>query len=73
MLWDPKDIEGQTHTNMMECFIECEDDLEDLQVRQGRDLYRVTIKNPLQFSLEIDYLRVELSFRQAAGMFQSTN
>ena len=63
MMWDPKYIEGQMKMNMMVCFIECTDDLEDLKAGQRQDNYHVTIKKPLQFSLEIYYLRVELSFR----------
>ena len=49
--------------NMMACFIECADDLEELKAGQKQDRYHVTIKKPLQFYLEIYYLRVELSFR----------
>ena len=51
MLRDPKYVEGQTHANMMVCFTDIEEDSEALQVGQGRDRYRVFIKNQLQWSL----------------------
>ena len=54
MLWDPKDVKGQKHANMMACFTDVGDDLEALQVSQGQYRYRVVIKNQLQWSLEID-------------------
>ena len=72
MLWDPKDIEGKTHTNMMAWFIDVGGDLEALQGGQGRDRYRVVIKNQLQWSLSIDCLYVGLSFCQASRALQHT-
>ena len=85
MLWDPDCIDVQTHANMMACFDDVADtteaipggqDVADtteaLPDGQGLDRYRVVIKNTLQFYLGIDYLRVGLSFRQAARVLLST-
>ena len=68
MLWDPKDVEGQTHVNMMACLTDVGEDSEALQGIQGQDLYRVVIKNQLQWYLVIDFLTVGLSFRQDTRM-----
>ena len=51
---------------MMVCFMDVGDNLEALQGDQGRDRYRVVIKNQFQWSVEIDYLYMGLSFRQDA-------
>ena len=56
MLWDPEDIDGFTHKNMMSSFKEGE----------GCDRFCIEINNPVQFSLAIEYLQAGLSFRQAA-------
>ena len=48
MLWDPEDIEGQTHANMMACFEKFADKSEALACGQGLDRYRDVIKNNLQ-------------------------
>lgn len=72
MLWDPEDVEGQTHANMMACFEDVADESEALEGGQGLDRYRVVIKNRLQFFLGIDYLSAGLSFRQATRVLLAT-
>ena len=62
MLWDPKDVNGKIHVNMMACFTNIGDNLEALKGGQGRDHYRVFIKNQFQWYLEIEYLSVGMSF-----------
>ena len=61
IVWDLKYIKVNMHANMMAWFIECADDLKDLQIDWVQDHYHITIKNPLHFSLELDYLWVGLS------------
>ena len=51
IMWDPKDVERQTHTNMMACFTDIGDDSEVLKSSHGRDRYRVVIKKQVQWSL----------------------
>ena len=72
MVWDPEDIKGQTHSNIMECFVSCADYSRELQVVQGQDCYRVNIKKPLNLSMAIYYLWVGLSFHRAVPELQST-
>ena len=73
ILWDTKYIKGQTQENMMAFFIDYADKLEELRGGQGQDNYHVNTKKLLQFSLDIEYLRVGLRFGQTACMLQSKN
>ena len=51
MPWDPEDVEGQTHANVMTCFTDVGDDSEALQGVQGRYCNRFVINNQLQWYL----------------------
>lgn len=71
MLWDPDDVEGVTYENMMKGFEDFADSSEQLADGEGGDRFRVVIKNPVQFNLAIDYLRVGCSFRQASRIMHA--
>ena len=47
MLWDLDEVEGESHTNMMQPFVEISDESEDLKDGEGGDLYRIDIKSSL--------------------------
>jgi hypothetical protein len=72
LLWDPEDIDGETHSRMMRSFEDFAGDTEELQEGEGVDRFCIVIKNPVQFSLTVDYLSVGCSFRQAARIMIST-
>jgi len=61
MLFHPDNQTGRGHANTLKLF---ESD--------GEGGYTVTIKNPLQFELVIDYLSHGLSFRQVVAIYNST-
>ena len=56
MLWDPDEVEGWSHTKMMQPFVDIADGSEDLEDGKGVDHYRIDIKNSLQFDLDVGYL-----------------
>ena len=62
MLWDPEDIDGETHAKMMRPFEDFADAVEELEEGKGVDRYCIVIKNPAQFSLAIGYLKASCSF-----------
>lgn len=72
MLWNPDDIDGDTHARMMAAFEDVADESELLEAGEGVDRRCVLIKNSLQFSLAIDYLRAGCSFKQAARIMLAT-
>ena len=72
MLWDPKDVEGQTHSNIVVCFTDVWGNLEALQGGQGQDWYRIFIKNQLHWYMVIDFLSMGLSLCQAYFVLQHT-
>jgi len=72
MLWDPEDVEGQTHASMIVCFRDGVDKMEALLDGQGYEGYSVVIKNRLQLFLAIDYLATGLSFRQVSRVLHNT-
>ena len=54
MLWDPEDIDGSTHTNMMSSFKDHVDESEEVEEGEGADRFCIAINNPVQFSLAIE-------------------
>jgi len=73
LLWDPDDIDGSTHKNMMSSFIDYVDESEVMEEgEEGGDRFCIEINNPVQFSLAIEYLQAGLSFRQAARVMIGT-
>lgn len=72
MLWDPEDVNGLMHSNVIACFENCVGDAEVLGDSKGQDQFHVIIKNMFQLKLPIDYLQVGLSFHQAARVLQMT-
>lgn len=71
MQWDPNEIEIQTTVNVNACFQDVEDESETLENGQRPDCDRVDIDNCMLFSLQIAYLSVGPSFRQAAYVLLS--
>lgn len=72
MWWDCKDIKRQTQANMMACLGDVADDPKEFPGGKGIEHYRVVIKVQFKFFLFVDYLRVGLSFRQAAQSLLTT-
>ena len=69
MLWDPDEVEGESHTKMMQPFVDIADGSEDLEDGEDVDRYRIDIKNPLQFDLAVEYLAAACTFRQIFLVF----
>ena len=69
MLWDPDEVEGESHTKMMQPFVDIADGSEDLEDGEGVDRYRIDIKNSLQFDLAVGYLAAACTFRQIFLVF----
>ena len=72
MLWDPDDIDGQSHASMMMPFQDIAEESENLRDGEGVDRYRIVIKNRLQYNLAVKYMAASLSFRQTARILQDT-
>ena len=62
MLWDSEDIDGETHAKMMHPFKDFADVVKGLEEGKGVDRYCIVIKNLVQFSLAIGYLKASCSF-----------
>ena len=71
-MWDPDDIDGDTHANMIGTFKDLADEAKDLEAGEGDDQLCIIIKNPIQFILAVDYLCIGCSFPQAARVMQTT-
>ena len=69
MLWDPEVVDGETHANMLRPFQDFADATEELE--EGEKV-EIVIKNVVQFSLAIGYLKVSCSFRQASRVMTTT-
>ena len=72
MLWDPEDIDGETHAKMMHPFLDFADAVKELEEGKGVDRYCIVIKNPAQFSLAIGYLKASCSFWQTSCVMMMT-
>ena len=72
MLWDPDEIEGDTHEKMMSSFEDYADPTEELADGQDVDRLCMTIANQVQFGLAIDYFRIGCTFRQSARVMLAT-
>ena len=57
---------------MMKSFEDISGEIEDLEEGGGIDRYCISIKNPLQFALTIDYLSTGFTFRQSSQILQMT-
>ena len=57
---------------MMGTFEDFADEAGELEAGEGDDLLCIIIKNPIQLTLAIDYLRIGCSFRQASRVMQTT-
>ena len=69
MLWDPEVVGGETHANMLRPFQDFADATEELE--EGEKV-EIVIKNVVQFSLAIGYLKASCSFRQASRVMTTT-
>ena len=69
MLWDPEDVSGETHANMLRPFQYFADATEELE--EGEKV-EIVIKNKVQFYLAIGYLKASCSFRQASRVMTTT-
>ena len=72
MLWDPNNLNGQMHWNMMSLFEDCTGDMEAPEDGEGKYCYYMTIKNLLKFRLDVDYVLYGVRFRHADWVLQST-
>ena len=63
MLWDLEDVGRETYANMLRPFQDFADATEELEEGEGVESYCIVIKNVVQFSLAIGYLRASCSFR----------
>ena len=72
MLWDPEDIDGSTHTNMMSSFKHYVNETNYVEEGEEADQFCIQINNHVQFSLAMEYIQAGLSFRQAAYVMKGT-
>ena len=72
MLWDPEDIDGSTHINMISSFKHYVDQSKEVEEGEGADRFCIQINDQVHFSLTIEYLQAGLPFRQAAYVMKGT-
>ena len=72
MLWVPDEVEGESHTKMMQPFVGFADEYEDVKHGEGVDRYRIDIRNSLQFDLAVGYLAAACTFCQSSRILLST-
>eukprot|EP00957_Ditylum_brightwellii_P096370 7339341-Ditylum_brightwellii.AAC.1 len=72
MLWDPGEIDGQTHAMLMMSLKETNDESKDLGEGQGDGCHHIIIRNCLQYDLAVRYLAASCTFCQCVQILQDT-
>ena len=62
MLWDPDEVESESHTKMMHPLIDIADGSEDLEDGEVVDRYRVISRSPCNSTLLLDIWQLHTRF-----------
>ena len=62
MLWDPDEVESESHTKMMQPLIDIADGSEDLEDGEVVDRYRVITRSPCNSTLLLDIWQLHARF-----------